>query len=469
MFSPLLLPVVNDFFFDDSASEVLSQLFLFAFGCFLFAPESRNPSLHQQRCNWDAHTEIHGRRGTLDRRLRMSHKSFDKLLALIYDELYVKEVLAKPRGGAIIPEISLFVTLRWLAGGSHLDICDIAGISKASFYRVLWKTITATCKCEALDIVWPETSKQLRQAMEGFTSISHESAIANCVGVVDGYLMKTKVPRTSEAGNVRAYFSGHYQCYGVNIQAVSDHQSRFTYFAVAAPGKTGDRDAIEKCSLHDLIESLPLGACIIGDPACEATERLVTIFSHGDRLNADDDNFNFCASQCRIRIEMAFDLMQMKWSVLLRPLGCLMCHAPWIAMCVARLHNCVIDERLEAQGKGKSSRSDNGGESELPPSDDTGTRGLSHMPSTPHDENGEPIEIDPQHMGPGVWRGHSILREKMCERVKAKQLTRPSLVWFGKSPAGAEQRAVVVGTVALPSTPSTTKHPQDVRAWQLFS
>jgi len=29
----------------------------------------------------------------------------------------------------------------------------------------------------------------------------------------------------------------------------------------------------------------------------------------------------------------------------------------------------------------------------------------------------------------------------------------------GKSPAGVEQRAVVVGTIALPSTPSTTKHP----------
>ena len=32
-------------------------------------------------------------------------------------------------------------------------------------------------------------------------------------------------------------------------------------------------------------------------------------------------------------------------------------------------------------------------------------------------------------------------------------------VWFGKSPAGVERRAVVVGTVALPSTPSTAKHP----------
>jgi len=33
------------------------------------------------------------------------------------------------------------------------------------------------------------------------------------------------------------------------------------------------------------------------------------------------------------------------------------------------------------------------------------------------------------------------------------------LVWFGKSPAGVEPRAVVTGTIALPSTPSTTRHP----------
>jgi len=187
------------------------QLLLFAFGCHLFCPQPRNPSLCQQRCNWNSHTDVHGRRGGLDWRIRMSHESFDKLLALMCNNLCVEEVLARPRGGAVVPELSLLVTLRWLACGSHLDTCNIAGIGKASFCRALWRTTTALCKCEALVIVWPETRAQLTAAMAGFTSVSDNSAIANCIGVVGECLMRMKVPPRCSVGTVQAWFGGHRQ------------------------------------------------------------------------------------------------------------------------------------------------------------------------------------------------------------------------------------------------------------------
>jgi len=65
--------------------------------------------------------------------------------------------------------------------------------------------------------------------------------------------------------------------------------------------------------------------------------------------------------------------------------------------------------------------------------------------------------------------GDASLNEAHCVADSNPVADDAHRVWFGKSPAGVEQRAVVVGTVALPSTPSTTKHPWDVRAWQLFS
>jgi hypothetical protein len=46
----------------------------------------------------------------------------------------------------IMPEIRLAITLRWLAGGSYLDICFAFGISRGTFYKdngVLWGTIGA--------------------------------------------------------------------------------------------------------------------------------------------------------------------------------------------------------------------------------------------------------------------------------------------------------------------------------------
>ena len=167
----------------------------------------------------------------------MSKESFDKLLEYVRQDLIVNETMANCRGGPIIPEMCLYCTIRYLAGGSYLDICDVAGISKSSFYRVIWKTVTAINESHELAIKFPQTQKDILQAMAGFASISRDCAINNCVGVIDGYLLRIKVPSKEEAGNVRSYFSGHYQCYGINIlQAVADHKSRFTCLEFAAPG-----------------------------------------------------------------------------------------------------------------------------------------------------------------------------------------------------------------------------------------
>ena len=73
----------------------------------------------------------------------MSYGSFEKLLSYICADLEVDHHMATLHGGAIMPEVCLFCTLHWLAGGTYLDIYDITGISKMSFYRVVWKTIMA--------------------------------------------------------------------------------------------------------------------------------------------------------------------------------------------------------------------------------------------------------------------------------------------------------------------------------------
>jgi hypothetical protein len=214
---------------EDTSVEVAAfvQLFLFVAGCYLFTPEKREPSFFDQRLCWESYVAKHSRRGTLDIRLRMREESFNKLLSYICHDLIVNETMAKRRGGTIIPEICLFCTLRWLAGGSYLDICDITGISNASFYRVVDKTVHAIVRNKALEIHFPDTTAELEAAVKGFASISYKEAIRNCVGVIDGYLLRIKVPRKDEVGNVRSYFSGHYQCYGVNVQAIADHHSWF--------------------------------------------------------------------------------------------------------------------------------------------------------------------------------------------------------------------------------------------------
>ena len=63
-------------------------------------------------------------------------------------------------------------------------------------------------------------------------------------------------------------------------------------------------------------------------------------------MKNENDNFNFFASQLRIRIEMAFGLMVKKWGILARPLTIKLKNVKRLMIAIARLHNYCIDERL---------------------------------------------------------------------------------------------------------------------------
>ena len=94
-----------------------------------------------------------------------------------------------------------------------------------------------------------------------------------------------------------------------------DHLCRFIFVAVAAPESINDRDAIKETPLPYLLRNLPQGFVIIADAAYEATEQLVSLFYGVHALDAENDNFNFYGSQCRIRVEMAFGMMSQKWGI----------------------------------------------------------------------------------------------------------------------------------------------------------
>jgi hypothetical protein len=313
----------------------------------------RSPSLFLQRLQWNNFCELHGHRAEFKRHLRMTHLSFTKLLASLRLQLEVNQHRANQRGGAILPEICLYVCIRFLAGGSYSDIRFFTGLSVASFYRVVWKTIHAINNMKGdpvaaslLGIKFPSSIEEAEQAAQGFQSISTQGCIWNCVAVVDGYHLQITTPSKKEAKNVRSFFSGHYQTYGINVQASCDHNCKFTFIGVAGPGVLGDREAIRQIPLFDLIEKLPGLFCAIGDCAYTPTEHLVPIFRGDQAKFHKNDNFNFFASQLRIRIEMAFGLMVKKWGIIGRPLNVKLANVKHIVLAIARLHNYCINERL---------------------------------------------------------------------------------------------------------------------------
>jgi hypothetical protein len=78
---------------------------------------------------------------------------------------------------------------------------------------------------------------------------------------------------------------------------ICDHQCRFLWLAIAAPGGQPDINAFRRTNLMDLLRMLPLGFYLIGDNEYPPSEWLLPIFGGVDRLNRDNDNANYYMSQ----------------------------------------------------------------------------------------------------------------------------------------------------------------------------
>ena len=146
-------------------------------------PRPRRLYNFDTRLDWNVFMEKFRNRADFKPHIRMSAESFNKLTNLIRHALEVDEDMANLRGGPIIPEICLYCCLRYLAGGSYSDIRFFTGILTASLFRLVWKVVFAINNCDALAIVFPTSLEECEKAAQGFSNISKEGCISNCVAV----------------------------------------------------------------------------------------------------------------------------------------------------------------------------------------------------------------------------------------------------------------------------------------------
>ena len=203
-------------------------------------------------------------------------------------------------------EIKLHCWISYATGERFHDVRVIPNIHFTTFYEALHTVSKAIKKCSFLELKFPQTPAECEEAANDFMSCSRGGAICQCVGFIDGYLAEVKQVTSSDHCNPRAFYSGHYNCPGLNVQAVCDSKCRFTYFSVAAVGSTPDCVAFEKTDLPELLENLPYAYYLFGDCAYVCTNQLLVPFSGSQRMNPANDSFNFHLSQLRIKIEQAF-------------------------------------------------------------------------------------------------------------------------------------------------------------------
>lgn len=208
----------------------------------------------------------------------------------------------------------------WLAGYSFHPVRVLSGTSKTGFYDSIHQVMDAIIAHDELQLRFPVTEESLQQSAAGFARRSKNRVLVGCIGAIDGWLCRIQVPRRTEVKRVTSFFSGHYQCCGVNVQACVDHHSRFTAVTCYSPGGMGDALAFLRWKLSRIVEEFPVGLFLAGDNAYSNSNKLLTPFTRPQTTNSYRDAFNFHLSQLRIRVEMAFGYLVNKWRIFKSPL-----------------------------------------------------------------------------------------------------------------------------------------------------
>jgi len=319
---------------------------------------TRKVKWQHRRVDWDYHREMLLYTGQFENRFRMEENHFDRLLEVLQTPLTVsfKHSLSSTSGNEpITPEIILACGLRFLGLGENPPgLADTYGMSISSAKRVIRMFLNAVDyneTCPDLQIVLPDPNdrEELDKLADEWEGVSTGGNIlSGHLGALDGWLPRTEAPR--DVDNQGDYWSGHYQCYGLNCQALCDPDLLFMFFCVSAPGKCNDNRAFGRCrGLKEWLAALPDEYFVGGDNAYTVTRKLLTPFT---RAQLENDKrfkrvYNYFLSQLRIRIEMAFGRLTTKWRRLRTTLNFTNATNSQIIRVCIKLHNFCIRNKLK--------------------------------------------------------------------------------------------------------------------------
>lgn len=187
-------------------------------------------------------------------------------------------------------------------------------------------------------IKWP--NNQRREVIK--QEFLLKSGINNIIGVIDGSHIEINKPQID--GDVYFNRKGYPS---LLIQAIVDHEKKFTDIFCGEPGSIHDSRLLRKSSIFMEITNNPdfVGNHIlIGDSAYPNLHWIVTPFKDNGRLTEQHRQFNYKLSSVRVVVEQAFGLLKGRFRRLrkLDNLNLKFCSELIMAACV--LHNICIDD-----------------------------------------------------------------------------------------------------------------------------
>lgn len=218
---------------------------------------------------------------TFERMFRMDRCTFESVLDRISSFIKLpNEVKGTNSSGSVIPlKTRLAVTLRWLAGGSYLDLCFSWGISSSTFYHssgVLWPTL------EALDAAYsmglPFDDEEQLEALSSEFRYHSGGILDGCIMAIDGFAVLTRQPFRNEVQRPKDYRfrkSG----FAIIVLGGCDNRGRFICASCDHSGSTNDIIAFQNSKLFEALyveHKIPEKYFIIGDEAFTCTEQVLS-------------------------------------------------------------------------------------------------------------------------------------------------------------------------------------------------
>jgi DDE superfamily endonuclease len=148
-----------------------------------------------------------------------------------------------------------------------------------------------------------ENEPGLQRLQESFMDVVTLDIFWGCVGAIDGWQCFIDVPSVADVqGNVIQYFNGHYQHYGINVQAMCNGQCRFTFVSVPALGGQNSIQAYKKWSVgREFVDKLPPGTFVVADNVYLLLPQMLVPFK-GSEMGGDVAKhvYNFFLSQMQL-------------------------------------------------------------------------------------------------------------------------------------------------------------------------
>ena len=116
-------------------------------------------------------------------------------MAILRPDLRKNEEMAyRSSGGPVTSEIKVAIALRWLAGGSYLDLRMLFKVQTSTIYAVVHEVLVSINA--RLSIVFPRNDEESRKRISaGFiTSRNGGSPLVGCVGALDGISIAIQKP-----------------------------------------------------------------------------------------------------------------------------------------------------------------------------------------------------------------------------------------------------------------------------------